>query len=156
MDETSEQARTHFAGDHNCVQSVAMALAERYGIENPDIPRMLQPFGGGVSRCGEMCGAVTGAVLGIGLVFGRDGDERQEGRDTCMRLTAEYMALFRERRGTVRCNDLLGVDMSDPAERERVKEEGKFETLCPDLVAESVEIVTAIIDRERLSGPGRA
>jgi len=152
MQVTTQQAVTYFA-DYNCAQSVAMALAERYDIDNPDIPRMLQPFGGGVSRCGEMCGAVTGAVLGIGLVFGRDGDERQEGRDTCYRLTAEYMALFRERRGKVRCNDLLGVDMSDPAERERVKEEGLFEILCPDLVADSVEIVTGVIDRERLSGP---
>ena len=149
MQASIQIARTHFAGDYNCAQSVAMALAERYGIDNPDIPRMLQPFGGGVSRCGEMCGAVTGAVLGIGFVFGKDDDERQEGRDTCMRLTAEYMGRFRERRGTVRCNDLLGADMSDPAERERVKEEGKFETLCPDLVVDSVEIVTGVIDRER-------
>jgi C_GCAxxG_C_C family probable redox protein len=66
MEESAEQARAHFAGDNNCAQSVAMALAQKYGIGNPDIPRMLQPFGGGVSRCGEMCGAVTGAVLGIG------------------------------------------------------------------------------------------
>jgi C_GCAxxG_C_C family probable redox protein len=55
---------------------------------------------------GEVCGAVTGGVLAIGLLYGQDHP------DAVRLQTAEFVRGFAERKGAVRCIDLIGFDVS--------------------------------------------
>ena len=55
---------------------------------------------------GEVCGAVTGGVLAIGLLYGQDCP------DAVGPMTEEFVRRFAERKGAVRCLDLIGFDIS--------------------------------------------
>ena len=55
---------------------------------------------------GEVCGAVTGGVLAIGLLYGQDYP------DAVGLHTEEFVSRFAERKGAVRCIDLIGFDIS--------------------------------------------
>jgi len=58
---------------------------------------------------GEVCGAVTGGVLAIGLLYGEDYPE------TVGPKTEEFVRRFAERKGAVRCIDLIGFDINSAA-----------------------------------------
>jgi len=54
---------------------------------------------------GEVCGAVSGAALAIGLLYG------EEQPEAATHLTEEFMRLFTERNGAVRCIDIIGFNI---------------------------------------------
>jgi C_GCAxxG_C_C family probable redox protein len=147
-DELARGARENFESGYNCAQAMTMAVNEAYGLGIEDIPRMMQPFGGGMARSDEVCGAVSGAVLSIGMVFGRDGEEMEEGKERCYRLAGRYMEEFRKLRGSTKCTGLLGLNLADPEERERASQEGVFGTKCPGIVEDSMRVLVDIVEGE--------
>jgi hypothetical protein len=55
---------------------------------------------------GEVCGAVSGGVLAMGLVYGQDYP------DAVCPQTEEFVRQFAERKGAVRCVDIIGFDVN--------------------------------------------
>jgi C_GCAxxG_C_C family probable redox protein len=143
-----KMARERFDAGMNCAQAVSSVVNDVYGLNVKAIPRMMAPFGGGVARCDELCGAVTGAVAGIGMVFGRDGEEAAEAKERCYKLTRRYMEEFRRLRGGTHCTHLLGLNLSDPAQAEKAREDGVFDRVCPGIVEDSVMVVLDVIGEE--------
>ena len=140
MSKLSEQAVEIFFEGFNCAQAVLGSFSERYGMKKEDAYRIATGFGGGI-RCGEVCGAVAGAVLVIGLKYGNDTQEEGNTKSLCYQKTVEFNNLFRERKGSIVCRELLHCNIAVPEEYKAATEAGLFKTVCPEMIKEAVEIL---------------
>ena len=135
-----EEAAVVFKEGFNCSQAVFSVIAPRFGLDREIAARTASAFGGGMARRGEVCGAVTGAIMAIGLARGGGRPDRKNEKDAAYAAAREFMRRFEERNGSVLCRELLGCRLDTPEGYERARSEGLFDTLCPRLVRDAVEI----------------
>lgn len=83
---------------HNCCQSVFCRYAEKYGMSHDEAFRIGAFFNAGM-RQGEVCGAVSGALMVLGMEYG---DETWHDN----KKPLEFIKVFKERYGTVKCAEL--------------------------------------------------
>lgn len=98
-----------------------------------------------MGRRGDTCGAVTGALMVLGLQFASTDPEDKQGKEDTYQLVRDFMGRFADHHGALRCNDLLGVDISAVEGLQQAREDGKFKQRCPDFVGDAVEILEDII-----------
>lgn len=76
-----ELAMENFLKGYNCTQSVLLAFEDLLPEENrKEIICMASSFGGGMGRLREVCGSVSGMFLVAGLLYGYEGDMKQDRR----------------------------------------------------------------------------
>lgn len=136
----TELALETFHNNFNCAQSVFSAFSEDYDLPRELALKISSGLGGGV-RCGEVCGAATGAVLVIGLSCGHYVQGDLDSKEYVGKETSEFMKRFKEKGGSCICRELLGIDISTPENRTKAKEMGLFNTVCNELLKNSVEIL---------------
>ncbi len=149
MTEKSEMAVAYFDGGYNCAQSVLAVFCEDAGLDEETALRVAAGFGGGMGRLCEVCGALTGGFMLIGMQTGMiTPDERKldNVNDVPYGLVQELARRFRERNGSIRCGELTGYDLADPAQRLRAKEAGIFKNKCPRFIQDAVEILEEILE----------
>ena len=139
----SKYAASLFDRNFNSTQSVFAAFATRLGMEESRALKLASPFGGGVSRRGQVCGAVSGGLMALGLARGSDDPS---GKEAAYLLGQEFLTRFESRHASILCRDLLAVDISSDAGRQTAREKGLFKTLCPQFVGDAVEIVRAMLE----------
>lgn len=71
MENRIQSAVEFFMQGFGCSQSVLMAFADIYGIDEITAKRIAAGFGGGVGRMRMMCGAVSALVILAGLDCGQ-------------------------------------------------------------------------------------
>ena len=98
-----------------------------------------------MGHAGQVCGAVSGALMAIGLVHGITVYD-QEQKYACYDLAASFHARFRKAHGDLTCPGLLGYDIGNPQELARVREEGLFHNLCPQLVGDAARMVGELLN----------
>ncbi len=103
-----ERARKNFSEKkYNCCQAVICAYCEQYGINDDDIFKMTEGFGGGMGGLQETCGAVTGMFMAVSLNNSKG--DKTEPTATKMDVYADVRALaekFKEQCGYLDCRDL--------------------------------------------------
>ncbi len=144
-----EKAVGCFKNGFNCSQSVLYAYGPRLGLNRAQSLKVACAFGGGMARRGDTCGAVTGALMVLGLKHGKTKKGDDAAREKTYDLVKEFIAEFSARNGSIVCRELLGHDISVPKGREAAKNELLFETLCPGLVQDSVEILEKQLHKTR-------
>ncbi len=93
---------------YNCCQSVVCAYCGKFGVSEKDVFRMTEGFGLGMGGLMDTCGAVTGMFLVIGLANSAGDMDKPllTKMDTYEKLRTAAK-LFREKKGSVYCRDLL-------------------------------------------------
>jgi C_GCAxxG_C_C family probable redox protein len=148
----SEKARDYFKQDYNCAQSVLLAMQEYYGIRsNRLIPRIATAFGGGIGRRGSLCGALTGAIMAIGLKHGTDGTALVE-KEKAYEIALKFYDRFVKEYGSPFCRELIGYDLTNPEELERLRKSNVREEKCSHFVENAVEM---LIDLDVQRSPER-
>jgi len=148
----SEKAAAHFKHDYNCAQSVLLTMQEYYGIhKNRLIPRIATAFGGGIGRRGSLCGALTGAIMAIGLKHGINkpslkGIEKEKAYE----IALKFYDQFAKECGSPFCKELIGYDLTNPEELERLRKSNVREEKCSHFVKKAVEILIGLEARKRL------
>ena len=94
---------------------------------------------------GEICGAVNGAIMVMGLKFGVMMTDDRTSRENCYRMINTFIKKFESKHNSIICRELLGLDISDPAEYELIREKNLFTTLCPELVKSSAELLEELL-----------
>jgi hypothetical protein len=56
-------------------------------------------------------------------------------------MSEEFLTRFKEEFGTVRCDDLTGVNMGNEDEFKKALDEGVFHETCPKYVKKAVQIL---------------
>lgn len=103
-----------FKEGYNCSQSVVAAYADIYGFSREQALRMAASFGGGIGRMRETCGAACGMFLLAGLERSAVEGGDRESKAANYALVQEMARLFKEKSGSLRCADLLGLAKKEP------------------------------------------
>ena len=74
----SQRAVELFKEGFNCSQSVFVAFAHRFDIDEDTAKKISAGLGGGIGRLREVCGAVSGAAMVLGSISSAvDGDDKE-------------------------------------------------------------------------------
>jgi len=137
----SEKAANHFKQDYNCAQSVLLAMQEYYGIRrNKLIPKIAIAFGGGIGRRGSLCGALTGAIMAIGLKHGTNKTDLEE-KEKTYKIALKFYDQFSKECGSPFCRELIGYDLTNPEELEKLRKSNVRDEKCTYFVKKAVEIL---------------
>jgi C_GCAxxG_C_C family probable redox protein len=140
----SEKAANYFRQDYNCAQSVLLTMQEYYGIRrNRFIPRIATAFGGGIGRRGSLCGALTGAIMAIGLKRGTNKTVLIE-KEKAYEIALKFYDQFVEECGSPFCRELIGYDLTNPEELDRMRKSNVREEKCSHFVKKAVEILISL------------
>jgi C_GCAxxG_C_C family probable redox protein len=119
-------------------------MQEYYGIRrNRLVPKIATAFGGGIGRRGSLCGALTGAIMAIGLKHGTDKPILVE-KEKAYALALRFYDRFVKECGSPFCRELIGYDLTDPAELKRLRVSNVREEKCSNLVRKAVEILISL------------
>jgi C_GCAxxG_C_C family probable redox protein len=140
----SEKAANFFRQDYNCAQSVLLTMQEYYGIRrNRLIPKIATAFGGGIGRRGSLCGALTGAIMAIGLRHGTNKTVLAE-KEKAYQIALRFYEQFVKECGSPFCRELIGYDLTNPEELERLRKSNVREEKCSYFVTKAVEILISL------------
>lgn len=143
-----EKAKSLFSGGYLCSQSVLSTYSEEFGVPPHTALRIAAAFGGGINNSGEMCGAVSGALMLIGLKYGSTQPRDAEGRQRVESAADRFISDFAGAYGSMKCRDLLGIDISTDDGLQQARQSGVFETRCPLFVESAAAFVQAILAEE--------
>lgn len=95
---------------YNCCQAVICAYCEEQGINDNDIFKLAEGFGGGMGGMQDACGAVTGMFMAIGMQ-GSAGDKAEPSKTKMNTYEAvrESAKAFKEKNGSIYCRELKAV-----------------------------------------------
>lgn len=142
-----ERAVELFKEGYNCSQSVFVAFAHRFGIDEETAKRVSAGLGGGVGRMREVCGAVSGAAMVIGSICAPTDGKDSESKMKNYELVREFADRFTKKNGSIICRELLCLDikMEKSAEPEKRTAEYYKKRPCVELVADAAEILEELI-----------
>lgn len=144
MSKRSEQAVEKFKSGMNCSQAVLSSCSESLGLDSKTASRVATGFGGGM-RMAETCGAVTGAFMVLGLKYGNRTVEDKEAKAKTYEKIVEFTKRFKTRNDSVMCKELLGYDIATPEGAKKAQENGVFNSICPNMVRDAVEILEEML-----------
>ncbi|AHF06025.1 C-GCAxxG-C-C family protein [Desulfitobacterium metallireducens] len=141
-----QEAVVCFNESFSCSQAVFSTYATQFGLDKETAFRVSASFGGGMARMGDTCGAVTGAFMVIGLKYGKTRAEDEDSKERTFQVVQEFVSRFRECNGSIICRDLLGCDISTKDGAKKAKEHNLFNTICPNLVKNSAQLLEEILN----------
>jgi len=109
IDQRVERAVENFMAGYGCCQSVVVAFADLYGLDDTLAKKVAAGFGGGVGRMRMMCGAVSGIVMLTGLDCGQTEGSDREGKSACYKVVQELLAKSKQENGSLICAEILGL-----------------------------------------------
>lgn len=144
---SSDRAVENFKQGYNCSQSVFLAFADRYGIDDETALKISASFGGGMGRMREVCGCMSAMALIAGLETGsakpRDPEGKKANYETVQHLAGEFKKCTG---GSIVCRELLGLsadakgEMSSPTPSERTEQYYKKRP-CIRLIQDACSII---------------
>lgn len=141
---TVEEIKKLFGEGIDCSQVVAENFSEKLNMDSKTLRKMASAFGGGIS-CGETCGAITGGLMVLGLKYGNYIENDFDQKTIIQEKSNEFRSKFLSKYPSCICKELLGYNISDPSDLEKILEKGLLENYCPYIVKDSIEILDELI-----------
>ena len=121
MGKYSEKAVNNFKSGYNCAQSVFLAFASEFGLDDETALKLSSSFGGGMGRLREVCGAVSSMFAIAGLKKGYTSPNDDDSKTQHYELIQNLAKKFKSKYGTIICRELLelpeGADSPIPSKR---------------------------------------
>ncbi|HOX26121.1 MAG TPA: C-GCAxxG-C-C family (seleno)protein [Candidatus Krumholzibacteria bacterium] len=140
----AEQAIANFDAGDNCAEAVLRTFVAAVGLD-AGVVRLATGFGGGLGRRGETCGALSGAVMALNGRFGRLDSADDAAKERCYEVVRALVDRFREACGAVTCQDLIGLDLTTDAGRQRYESEEIRATVCRRCVGAAASSVAELL-----------
>lgn len=134
-------ADKNFKNGFNCAQSVFSAFCDFDKSENKSVFYVLNSFGGGIGRTGNLCGAYSGGLAVLGFIFGNFEPGDLEKKELLYSKVQEFEKAFKKEFGALTCPALLGFDITDEEQKLSANKSGVFLKVCPKLISKSIEII---------------
>lgn len=144
LEDRIQHAVELFMSGYGCSQSVVVAFADLYGLDDTMAKRIAAGFGGGVGRMRMMCGTVSGLVILAGLDCGQTEGNDREGKAACYKVVQELLETFRQRNGSIICAELLGLNGCPVVKTTYVPDERNAEYYKKRPCAQKVECAARI------------
>ena len=140
-----EKAEALFLVGYNCPQSVVLAFADRLGMEEETLARMVSAFGGGICRMREMCGAASGMMFILSMQEGYSSPEDSEGKSALYAHGQQLITAFAERngKGSYICADILGKPRGPELPSPEARTESYYHNRpCAKIVRAAAEVLS--------------
>ncbi|MCE5347046.1 MAG: C-GCAxxG-C-C family protein [Bacteroidales bacterium] len=105
--ETIYKALSLFDEGYACAQSVLLAFADRYNLDEETAKRISSTFGAGMGRLRQKCGALTGSYMVLGLAFGNLNPGDMETKLAAYKKVRDLTQAVENIYGTSNCAELL-------------------------------------------------
>lgn len=106
-----ERAVTYFVDKkYNCCQAVVCAYCDEYDVDDKEVFKLAEGFGGGMGGMQSTCGAVTGMFMAIGL-HNSAGDKSKptKTKQDTYQAVKDMAKIFEELNGSLDCRDLKKI-----------------------------------------------
>lgn len=142
IEERIQKAIGFFENGYNCSQSVFMAYADLYGIDQETATKIASSFGGGMGRLREVCGAVTGMFMVLGFHYPATDVTDKKSKTTNYQAVQRTAMEFKQEMGSYICADLLKIKRQ-PEDATPSERNARYYALrpCSRCVAMAAEIV---------------
>ncbi len=140
-----EKAVQKFMKGYNCAQSIVSTFSEELGLMEKQALMITTGLGAGINYQGKTCGAVLGAYIILGLRYGVENADDQEGKLKLRKLLDQFSKDFSEKYNSLNCKDILGLDVSKEEELEELREKNAFREVCPKVVETAAIIVDKML-----------
>jgi C_GCAxxG_C_C family probable redox protein len=135
-----------FKQHFNCAQSVFTAYRQEDLLDETAALKLATIFGAGVACSGNhLCGAVSGALMAISMKYGRGSIEDTESKAITYELGRKFMAEFDAVYGSCICDQILGINISDPENMHLAEEQNLFQTKCLEFVKTAADILDNLL-----------
>ena len=95
---------------YTCCQTVIMGVADLLEVNQKDLFKCAEGFGGGVGGLGEVCGVVSAMTMVAGLINGSGDLENNVSKMYTIELVQELALEFKEKHGSLLCRDIRNED----------------------------------------------
>lgn len=138
-------ALSYFSNHYNCSQSVLAAYAQDFGLSEEIALKISCGFGAGMGRLQETCGAISGAFMVLGLKYGKSKDHEENLKELTYEKVREFSKIFKLKYESLKCIDLIGVDISKKDGLELARNNHLFDKLCTQYISEVIDILEGIL-----------
>lgn len=147
IEERTQKALNYFVTGYNCSQSVFMAYADIFDVNEELAKNLSSGFGGGIGRMREICGTVSAMTLLAGLKYPvndiTNNEERTKNYATVQKMANEFKSQY----NSIICRDLLSSlkDISNNPNPDKRTEEYYKVRPCSRFVETAARIAGKII-----------
>jgi len=145
--DAAAKARKLFSANNNCSQSVMKAILSEKNMDFDQVIPLMAGFGAGVAHEGNVCGAVSGAIAALGVLNSRQFGDVSEHKEATYASAEEFTRRFKKTHGSIICNNLTTIEMSDTKARNKAMKDGIFKRVCPSFVESAVRIALDISEK---------
>jgi C_GCAxxG_C_C family probable redox protein len=143
--ETINKALNLFDEGFACSQSVLLAFADQFKLDETAAKLISSTFGGGMGRLRQKCGAVTGSFMVLGLAFGnadpKDMDTKLAAYDKVQELNRQFETI----NGTSICAKLLEPYVNEDEIAQRLH----HKLICRKVVGDAAGLVYDILEKSK-------
>lgn len=144
-EEAVAKAVEFFDEGYACSQSVLLAFAPFFELDERTAKLISSTFGGGMGRLRQTCGAVTGGFMVLGLAYGNETPNNMDTKLHAYSKVRELNRRFVNIHTTSNCKELLvkHATEADIAERKHHK------IICRKAVGDSAGLVWDILNEQK-------
>ena len=135
--ETIDSAIQYFDEGYACSQSILLAFAPRYNLDEHTAKLISSTFGAGMGRLRQKCGAVTGSFMVIGLEYGNTNPKDMETKLASYKKVRELNQKVESIYGTSSCLELISKYTTE----QEVTERKHHKIVCRSVVGSVAEIL---------------
>lgn len=136
-DEIVSKAQALFDEGYACSQSVLLAFADQFNLDERTAKLISSTFGGGMGRLRDKCGAVTGGFMVLGLAMGNEQPRDMDTKLHAYRKVRELNKQVEEIHGTTVCKEILQKWASEA----EVEERKHHKIICRKVVGDVAGLV---------------
>jgi C_GCAxxG_C_C family probable redox protein len=137
----TQEALSLFKQGASCSQSILATYGPLVGLSLEQSFQVGSGLGGGIGRKQYVCGAINAGAIILGLKFGNKALGDIERKELTSKITGAFVSDCEMELGNSQCSELLKVDISNPEERERAKENGLLDRVCNNAVLKTAQLL---------------
>lgn len=142
--ETIDKALSLFDEGYACSQSVLLAFANQFNLDETTAKLISSTFGGGMGRLRQKCGAITGSFMVLGLAYGNTNPQDMDTKLAAYEKVQEVNRKFEDIHGTSNCSELLSMHATEDEVVQRIH----HKLICRSLVGDATGIVYDILTNQ--------
>lgn len=142
IEERKQKAVDYFKSGYNCSQSVTLAYADVFELDEELVKKIATSFGGGMGRLREVCGAVSGMFILLGMEYPSTNPDEKSKKTENYSAVQRTANEFKNRFGSIICADLLKIKREAQQPEADDRNAAYYQKRpCAKLVAHAAEIV---------------
>lgn len=141
LNEDKNQILKWMEEGYNCSQVLMLHFLDRTKLDFDTAIKVSLAFELG-HYTGQTCGAVTAGLMVLGLIKGGMSDDDKV---DLIKSSHIFKTKFAEKMKSINCQELLGMNVNEGNNIARAFEEGKIQSICPNAIFTSIEILEEIL-----------